>query len=69
MIQLIYDTSNQKHFLIDTDSNRNTGYDSLLDFRHITPAVYNLDRYPNFTIVDSLPSIDDITSKYPELFI
>ena len=69
MIQLIYDTMYQKHFLVDTDSNHNTGYDSLLDFRYITPADYNLDSYPNFTIVDSLPSIDDITSKYPELFI
>lgn len=69
MIQLIYDTSCQKHFLIDTILNRNTGYDSLLDLRYDTPASYNLVSYPNFIIVDSLPSIDDITSKYPELFI
>lgn len=69
MIQLIYDTNNQKHFLIDTDLNRNTGYDTLLDFRYIAPAGYDLSSYHDFVLIDSLPSIDDITSKYPELFI
>lgn len=70
MIHLIYCSTRQDYFLINTDLNCATGWRST-DPIYPLPNDFDLIfiNYPSFSLIDSLDSLNELKLKHPEYFI